>query len=845
MKQNINHRLYAATLVRVACGLLGGLLLAAPGAIAQSAGDVFPNITSLGNSGSQNADEVVTWKASYEVAADGRGQVHVAANLATHWHIYSTTQPAGGPKRTQISIRGPEGVTLTGEFAPDREPAKSVSAVYNGLTVEEHQEMVVWSAPISAPAGFNQPVEITVRGLVCMAEDENGRCMPINETLIANQNNAGPTVAERALVTEDAAPRPELKPFRDDKYVVEWNAEMVPQILAPGQAGVLRFTATPDQGFHIYRVAIDDSESATNFVVTNKDGLLVGRPVANKEVISKTLLANIPPVNYYPDRVTFELPIKVPAETALGLKTIEGMIAYQACTDDSCHRPTGLRFTAQLHVGEGPQAAAPQDQVSDDDAAQQPAAVELIPAKSADVLTAAAATKWVDPITLGGGADPNDRRQDSDDEAAIMGSPSPPTASGQTSFAMMLGFAFLGGLILNVMPCVLPVVGLKVMGFVSQAGQDRQRVLMLNLVYVLGIMSVFAILAVVAGFSKFGWGQQFTFFEVKLGLTILMFALALSYLGVWEIPVPGMAGGKASMELQNREGLVGAFSKGVFATILSTPCSGPLLGYILGATLTYSPLQTVVIMLTVGLGMSSPYVVIGAQPRLVAWLPKPGPWMETMKQLMAFLFLGTVAYFFAQFSEAHKLPVFITLIAVWFGCWIIGQVPNWAALPKRVAAWSSGIAIASLISIAAFHYSKPNDQLAWKDYSEPTLVSLQNAGKTVLLDFGAKWCATCQFNYNTALNTEQTREVLQELDAVAMYADWTDQNDEIEQKLAELNSRSIPLLVIYPGGRPQEPIILRDLVSQQDVIDALRQAGASVNHAFGGSASPVSVASSQ
>ncbi len=216
--------------------------------------------------------------------------------------------------------------------------------------------------------------------------------------------------------------------------------------------------------------------------------------------------------------------------------------------------------------------------------------------------------------------------------------------------------------------------------------------------------------------------------------------------------------------------------------------------------------------------------------------------METLKQLMAFLFLGTVAYFFAQFSEDHKVPVFVTLIAVWFGCWIIGQVPNWAEMQKRVAAWVTGIAVATLISVGAFHYLKPNDQLAWKDYDEISLASLQNSGKTVLLDFGAKWCATCQVNYRVAINTEETRKVLDELDAVAMYADWTDQSDAIKEKLEELNSRSIPLLVIYPAGRPHEPIVLRDLVTQQDVIEALRQAGASTNVSRVIKRSPVSVA---
>ncbi len=812
--------------------------------------DVFQNITSLAGGAIDDSDQPVTWDARYFSSGDGTGRLEVEATIASHWHLYSTTQPAGGPTRTQINVRKPNQVSFAGELIPDVPPTKSVSSTYDGLTVEEHDGTVVWSVPISVPAQFDESIELSIRGLVCREDDESGRCMPVNEDVIARlvatptqSDSTGQRSAQRSApvgtqqslsdvstLAQATAPKSNLKPFRDDKYVVQWTAEVVPSNLQAGQTGMLRFTAKPDAGFHVYKVAIDDSESATNFVVTKKDGLLVGQPVANKKVISQAILPNFPAVNYYDGTVTFELPIKVPEDTAAGTKTIEGMIAYQACTEDSCHRPTALKFTATVHVGSTEGTPMP---------------VVFASAKSADALDAAAETKWVDPISPADAAEPNDDEKDKDAASIGNGTSSGPSVTTETSFVVMLGFAFLGGLILNVMPCVLPVVGLKIMGFVSQAGQDRRRILVLNLVYVLGIMSVFAILAIVAALSKFGWGEQFTYFEVKLGLTILMFALALSYLGVWEIPAPGVAGGKASVELQNREGLVGAFSKGVFATILSTPCSGPLLGYILGATLNYTAVQTLVIMLTVGIGMSSPYLLIGAQPRLVSWLPKPGPWMETLKQLMAFLFLGTVAYFFAQFSDIHKVPVFVTLIAVWFGCWIIGQVPNWAEMRKRLAAWTVGIGAATAISVGAFYFLKPNDQLAWKDYDESSLVSLQNAGKTVLLDFGAKWCATCQVNYRVAINTAQTREVLDELDAVAMYADWTDQSDEIKQKLEELNSRSIPLLVIYPAGRPQEPIVLRDLVTQQDVIDALRQAGASTNASSAVERSSVSIAVSR
>jgi suppressor for copper-sensitivity B len=339
---------------------------------------------------------------------------------------------------------------------------------------------------------------------------------------------------------------------------------------------------------------------------------------------------------------------------------------------------------------------------------------------------------------------------------------------------------------------------------------------------------VFAALATLATVFNFGWGQQFQYFSVRLGVTLGLFAFALSYFNIWEIPVPGMAAGKASQEMQSREGYSGALSKGVFATLLATPCSGPMLGGVFGATIGLASTHVFVIFLTMALGMSTPYLVIGANPKLIKWLPKPGAWMETFKQFMAFFFLAAVAYFFYQFSDQNKFPVFVTLMGVWFGCWIIGLVPNWETIQKRLLAWIGGISVATAVGLGAFSMVNAESQLQWEDYNEASLRQYQAEGKTVLVDFSAKWCATCLVNLESAIDTDKTRDLVDELDVVVMYADWTNHDPEITNKLKELESKSIPLLAIYPGDRPNAPIVLRDLVTQSTVLNALRSAGPSV-----------------
>ena len=244
-----------------------------------------------------------------------------------------------------------------------------------------------------------------------------------------------------------------------------------------------------------------------------------------------------------------------------------------------------------------------------------------------------------------------------------------PESSGHSIWAI-LPVAFVAGFLLNLMPCVLPVVGLKILSFVQQANDSRRRVLLLNVAYSAGLVSVMLVLASLAVFAGLGWGEQFSSTTFSVTLAAVVFAFALSFLGVWEIPLPGFVGAADAVSGKG-EGYGGAFSKGVLSTVLATPCSGPFLGSALAWAIAQPAPLTFAVFATVGFGMASPYLLIGLFPSLVRFLPRPGHWMVTFKQLMGFVLLATVVYLMSFLAMPSVVPTGLLLVGVGLGCWWI------------------------------------------------------------------------------------------------------------------------------------------------------------------------------
>ena len=771
----VNHGSRLATLICL-------LALAVP-ALAQT--DRRFNLTPQLPSGLKMGavEKEVQLTATFEQAeGTDRGRVHVKAVVAKDWHLYSVTQPAGGPKRTRLELGEGSPVKLLGPFTPNTAPQKSNPEIFQGVTVEDHVDEVIWTAPIQFADPAN-PASSELQIIVDAQACKDATCLPVEETLTAK-------------FTGSYAPPMAGGEFRDENSVVSWSAELLPGKVRPGDDAQLIVRATVDDGYHLYKSSTVDANFSTVIIVTKKNVLRVGSPTASSEpVLSDQQIPGLAEIAYHEGDVTWTLPIQVDKTAEAGEYPLEVMVGYQACTDSSCLERRGIRLTAAITLGkEASDAAVP---------------VAITSLEYREIAEAATVGNWVDDLSASVGTE------------------------GGSGFSIPLALAFglLGGVILNLMPCVLPVIGLKVMSFVEQAGQDRGKILSLNLWYTLGLLSVFWCLAAVAiGFrtfygESFSWGEQYTYIQFRLGLMVFVFAMALSFLGTWEIPLPGFATNSSAGALQRKEGPAGAFSKGVFSTVLATPCSGPFLGPVFGFMLTQSNVVVVAVFTAIGLGMALPYLLIGLFPSTIAWLPKPGEWMETLKQGLSFFLLGTVVYLFAGVPDEYRAAVFGMLIAVWFGCWIIGRVPNWESMQKRFTAWCTGASAAIALTLLMFHLLVPAAEIMkWESYSEAKLIALQKQGKTVMVDFTANWCPTCIYNFNSVLNTESMAEALQQHDVVPMKADWSQPSDEIKAKLSELKSASIPLLAIYPAGDPKNPIVLPDILTDSQVKAALKAA---------------------
>ena len=405
---------------------------------------------------------------------------------------------------------------------------------------------------------------------------------------------------------------------------------------------------------------------------------------------------------------------------------------------------------------------------------------------------------------------------------------------------VMIGIAFLGGLILNLMPCVFPVLGLKIMNFVNQSGEDHRKVVMHGMVFTIGVLVSFWVLAgfiiafkAATGNDDLPWGFQLQDARFVLVMTLVLFLFSLSLAGLFEF---GTSATSIGGNLTRKSGFSGSFFSGVLATLVATPCAAPFLATALGAALSLPPLPSIFLFTVIGLGLSFPYLLLSAFPKLVDHLPRPGAWMETFKKLMSFPMFATAAWLLWVLSRQVDVDRFLyvllaltvsALAAYIFGHW--GQA--WRKAGTKRTAWVVTVLLlgASVVMAwprptaeqqaeAARAAGRLPDSVVWKSWSPELVADLRAKGTPVFIDFTAAWCVTCLANKARYVNDKAVIEVIEKKGVAMLKADFTNKDPKIAAALVAYDRRAVPVNVFYTPGAG-EPVFFPSLFGAGELIE--------------------------
>src|SRR5690554_6747604 len=403
------------------------------------------------------------------------------------------------------------------------------------------------------------------------------------------------------------------------------------------------------------------------------------------------------------------------------------------------------------------------------------------------------------------------------------------------SLLMVLGLALVGGLILNLMPCVFPVLSLKALSLTSKADAHSSEHRMHGLSYTLGVVATFLVLASMllalrAGGEAVGWAFQLQSPWFVAVLVMLFFVMGLSLSGVYEFGTGFMGVGS---NLTSGTGYRSSFFTGVLATVVASPCTAPFMGAALGYALSQSWVVAMLVFAFLGLGMALPFLILSFSPALMRYMPKPGAWMETFKEVMAFPMYAAGLWLLwvlgVQVGVNGMIAVAFGVLLLALALWILQKGRHATLRWQRVSMAVSLVLVVAALSVLRTPLLEPHTAVAmsgdeylteFEPFASGRIDELRTEGKPVLVNMTAAWCITCLANEQTTLSTRRVQQAMVDYGITYMKGDWTNQDPEISRVLDEFNRPSVPLYILYPGNAAAEPIILPQLLTPAIVIDA-------------------------
>lgn len=530
------------------------------------------------------------------------------------------------------------------------------------------------------------------------------------------------------------------------------------------------------------------------------------------------------------------------ADVALWNRFANSLPTPLPANTNAIFQPTSTGFRLAVDTGRRETQAAffPADQnILDNPSPQQvtPTATGLILDLKKDANLTAAPAQLKGVLELSGGRNYQ--------IAAVPGTvAAPPIAPRTTASAVarIAALAFLGGLLLNLMPCVFPVLFLKGLALVNSGTEERRRLRNHGYVYTVGILVSFWILVAIllalrAAGATAGWGFQFQSPVFLFLLDGLFFFLGLSLAGLFDI---GLTLTGAGQSLASKQGYAGSFFTGVLAVVVATPCAAPFMGVAVGYALGQTAVITFVVFTALALGLAAPYVALTLQPAWTHLLPKPGPWMDILKQAASLFMFGTVVWLTWVLAQAYGpesvAVVLSSFLLLAIAGWFMGRWPA-----KR---WSTGVAVVMWLCVAGLalftqqvavgaspNVSSSNHQNAaatWQPWSQDSVQRALASGRPVFVDFTASWCLSCQVNERVALDQPQVMQAFAAKDFVLLKADWTREDPAITQELAALGRSGVPVYALYSPGE-SSPRLLPQVLTPGIVTDALAKLPSGAN----------------
>lgn len=588
-----------------------------------------------------------------------------------------------------------------------------------------------------------------------------------------------------------------------------------PDALMPGDKGTIsaELKIPSDR-----KQSVDPNDPEYFYIEASHPDLNIGKMVLPKptKVVSATEW------QYYPT-VTLTLPFTVKANARPGKSTVQVLLSYNLCYESGmCDPPEEAEGKLAIEIINS-------RPISETMVAAPEQAEELESPETAEEQEMAR-TEVAEPLT---------------DEA----NESAETAEADkerpwTEILKYMIFAFLGGLILNITPCVLPILPIRIMSIINQAEKDRSKVFKHVMVYTLGVLISFGILASVfigiqAAGQTAGWGTQNQNPYFGVALLAIVFVFALSLLGVFEITAPGM---NAATKATTKGGYGGSFFGGIFAFLMAISCTGPFLGAALPFAMALVPALIMVFFLMIGLGFAFPFILIGIFPKALKIIPKPGDWMVLFKELMGFVLLWLVYTMLkttlALTGGLYLLSVIWFLMILGFAVWLYGKFVRFEY--SRLTQWIFTILPLIMIILAAWHYlpiqekhlavesvapegdemlQSPHAPEGWYVFSPQLVERLRAEGKSVFIDFGAEWCKNCKTNERTVLFTEDIMQDFAAKGVVLLKGDFTKKDPVILDWITAHERLGVPFNALYIPG--EEPIIFPELLSKGMIRDAL------------------------